>query len=629
MQQLPNYQLRTAVRHWFFLYGVMVPDIIYLTVYNNSHNMKNIGRIISLSKRFNSWFALACFLIVIGVVVNLALPIFSKLIVDQISMQISGKGGNLNELLLYVFLFFLTGVFYNLSTALSNRVGDHISGKLRAFWTETFYYKILTLPQSYYDSEMSGKIINQLTRGLFVMQSFVNTATNFIIPAMLQGIVTIVFLSYYSWQIGLITFAIFPVYILISYHSTKQWGKYEKLKNPLEDRTRSRMSEVIGNIKLVKSFITEPIEFGFVKNNLKQINEHYAKQSTEFHTIDFIRELSLTIVIGVVTLLIFKGTFEKQYTLGEMILLLQLLNQARWPLFGMSFILARIQEAEAGTKEYFEILDTQGSEQFETKSKYSSKKFLKTDLGFEHVAFTYEKSQPVLKDVSFKLHNKEKVALVGHSGAGKSTIVNLILKFYNVTKGDIKLNGESYRTMSHQVIRNNISLVFQENELFSTTIRENVAYGNPDTTDKEVVSALKLANAWDFVSGFEKGIETEVGERGVRLSGGQKQRIQIARAILKNSPILILDEATSSLDSKSEMEVQKGLENLMKNRLTIIIAHRFSTIQNVDTILVIENGRISQQGNPKELSTKPGVYKDLLTYQIQGNEKLLKQFGLH
>ena len=183
--------------------------------------------------------------------------------------------------------------------------------------------------------------------------------------------------------------------------------------------------------------------------------------------------------------------------------------------------------------------------------------------------------------------------------------------------------------MSHQVIRNNIALVFQENELFSTTIKENVAYGNPTTTHKQVILALKLANAWDFVSSFEKGIETEVGERGVRLSGGQKQRIQIARAILKDSPILILDEATSSLDSKSEMEVQKGLENLMKDRLTIIIAHRFSTIQNVDKILVIEDGKISQQGNPKELSTRPGVYKDLLTYQIQGNEKLLKQFGLH
>lgn len=591
--------------------------------------MKNIGRILALSKKFNAWFALSCTLIIIGVLINLALPILSKLIVDQISAQISGKGGNINTLFTFVLFFFLASVSGNLSNSISNRVGDHISGKLRAYWTETFYYKILTLPQSYYDGEMSGKIINQLTRGLFTMQQFINTATNFIIPAILQAIVTIIFLSFYSWEISLITLSIFPVYILITYYSTKQWGKIMELENPIEDRLRSRMNEVIGNIKLVKSFITEPIEYGFVKGSLKKINEYYAIRSVKFHTIDFIREFSLTIVIGVVTFLIFKGTFEGRYTLGEMVLLLQLLTQARWPLFGMSYILARIQEAEAGTKEYFEIMDTKGSEEFETKSKYSSKKFTKTDLSFKNVAFTYEKSKAVLKDVSFTLHNKEKTALVGHSGAGKTTIVNLILKFYNATKGDIRLNGDSYKKMSHQVIRNNISLVFQENELFSTTVRENVTYGHPTTTDKEVIAALKLANAWDFVSGFEKGIETEVGERGVRLSGGQKQRIQIARAILKDSPILILDEATSSLDSKSEMEVQKGLENLMKDRLTIIIAHRFSTIQNVDKILVIEDGKISQQGSPKELSTRPGVYKDLLTYQVQGNEKLLKQFGLH
>ncbi len=591
--------------------------------------MKNIGRIIALSKQYTWWFILACVLIVAGVFISLAMPLFSKLIVDTIANQIQGKGGNYSQLVLYAGLFFVMGALYNLVTALSNRVGDHLSGQLRKFWTEQFYYKILTLPQSYYDGEMSGKIINQLTRGLFVMQSFVNTATNFIIPTLLQAFVITIFLAYYSWVIALIIFSIFPIYILISYYSTKQWGKYESKKNPIEDKMRSRMSEVISNIKLVKSFITEPLEFGSTRKSLAEINEYYAQQSSEFHRIDFIREVSLTVVISLVSFLVFKGTFDKTYTLGEMTLLLQLLYQVRWPLFGMSFILTRIQEAEAGTKEFFEIMDTEGVEPFETTENYSSKKFTKTNLEFKGVAFTYEKSHPVLKDISFSLHNKEKAALVGHSGAGKTTIVNLILKFYNATKGDVLLNGTSYKKLSHQVIRNNISLVFQENELFSTTIRENVAYGNSSATEKDVIRALKLANAWDFVSGFEKGIDTEVGERGVRLSGGQKQRIQIARAILKDSPILILDEATSSLDSKSEMEVQTGLENLMKNRLTIIIAHRFSTIQNVDTILVVEDGKISQKGSPQELSTKKGVYKDLLTYQIQGNEKLLKQFGLH
>lgn len=205
----------------------------------------------------------------------------------------------------------------------------------------------------------------------------------------------------------------------------------------------------------------------------------------------------------------------------------------------------------------------------------------------------------------------------------------MILKFYDPTAGKILLKDLDYKKLDHGFVRNNISLVFQENELFSTSIKENVAYGNPNASDEDVVKALKLANAWDFVQKLPKGIENEVGERGVRLSGGQKQRIQIARAILKNAPILILDEATSSLDAKSEKEVQDALENLMKHKLVIIIAHRFSTIQNVDKVLVVDSGTIVESGTPQELSKKKGIYSELLNYQIEGNKKLLEKFDIY
>ncbi|MEN9407734.1 MAG: hypothetical protein RLZZ455_950 [Candidatus Parcubacteria bacterium] len=220
-------------------------------------------------------------------------------------------------------------------------------------------------------------------------------------------------------------------------------------------------------------------------------------------------------------------------------------------------------------------------------------------------------------------------ALVGHSGAGKSTIINLILKFYDPTNGEVLLKGKNYKDLDHATIRNNISLVFQENELFSTTVRENIAYGKPSATEKEIINALKLANAYDFVMKLPKGLDSEVGERGVRLSGGQKQRIQIARAILKNAPILIMDEATSSLDAKSEKEVQVALENLMKNKLVIVIAHRFSTIQNANKILVVENGKITESGTPQELANKKGLYNELLSYQVEGNRKLLEKFEIY
>ena len=293
----------------------------------------------------------------------------------------------------------------------------------------------------------------------------------------------------------------------------------------------------------------------------------------------------------------------------------------------MSFILTQIQQAEQGSKEFLEILELESAENYREKIKTQLIK--DPTIEFKGVSFQYEESEQVLNKVSFTIPKGEKVALVGHSGAGKSTIVNLIMKLYKPTDGDIFLKEMSYKTLSPQFIRGNISLVFQENELFSSTIKENVAYGNADATEKQILDALHMANAYEFVMKLPKGIDSEIGERGVRLSGGQKQRIQIARAILKGAPILILDEATSSLDAKSEKEVQEALENLMKNKLTIIIAHRFSTIQNVDKVIVVENGKISNYGTPKELSKQKGLYSELLNYQIEGNQKLLQSFDLH
>ncbi|MDO8583147.1 MAG: ATP-binding cassette domain-containing protein, partial [bacterium] len=311
---------------------------------------------------------------------------------------------------------------------------------------------------------------------------------------------------------------------------------------------------------------------------------------------------------------------------GEMVLILQLVAQARLPLFAMSYILTQIQMAEAGSKEYLQILDLEEKEDY-TK-KVNLEKIKDPTISFKNVNFNYEKSKTVLENVSFEIEENETVALVGHSGAGKTTIVNLILKFYQPAQGEIYLKDKNYKKLDHKFIRNNIALVFQENELFSSTIRENVSYGQK-ATDKEIINALKLANAYDFVVNLPKELDSEIGERGVRLSGGQKQRIQISRAILKNAPILILDEATSSLDAKSEKEVQDALKNLIKNKLVIIIAHRFSTIQNVDKIIVLNKGKIVDMGRPKELAGRPGIYSDLLNYQIEGNKKLLETYEIY
>ena len=423
------------------------------------------------------------------------------------------------------------------------------------------------------------------------------------------------------------TFILFPIYTYLSYYSSKKWGESEVAKNQIEDKSRGRIQEVVMNMILVKSFNRQKSEYQFISNKLAESNTIYANQSKSFHIFDFLRGLSLNFILLLINIIVFLNTFQGKLSIGEMVLIIQLVAQARRPLFAMSFILSRIQSAESGSKEFFEVLNLESTDQL--RNVKISERIKNPSLKFENVSFQYEKSEGVLQNVSFEILPLQRIALVGHSGAGKSTVVNLILKFYNPTKGTISLSGKDYKNLDSLWIRENISLVFQDNELFSSTIKENILYGKEKATDKEIIQALRLANAYDFVKKFPHGINSEIGERGVRLSGGQKQRIQIARAILKNAPILILDEATSSLDAKSEKEVQMALENLMKDKLVIIIAHRFSTIQDVDHILVIDKGKIVDSGTPGELAKKEGLYRDLLNYQVEGNKKLLQEFEIY
>lgn len=588
--------------------------------------MPNIIKILKLAKPLHGVVFTLSFFVVLGVILDLSAPFVSKIIIDEIVVKIQGGDADSQKIIMLVIL----GLFISISKffieAISNRKGDHLSGELEKFLTDKFYYQILTLPQSYFDSELSGKIINQLARGIKSIKGFFNTASNFIVPTLLQSTFIILALFYYNIPIALLTTAIFPVYLYLTSISTKRWGKAEEKKNKLEDLTRGRIQEVISNIKVVKSFTNELPEAEYVSKKVKQINKIYANQSRMYHIIDFLRNSGVSTIMIVIYSIIFWMTYQGRFSIGEMVLIIQLLDQARRPLFAMSYILTQVQSAESGSKEFIEILDLPQGEELKPKSNYQ--KVANPIVEFNNVKFHYQNATDVIKELTFKMGPNEKVALVGHSGAGKSTIVNLILKFYDPQSGTIKLNGEDYNSMDQQFIRNNIALVFQENELFSTTIRDNVAYGSK-ADDEEIIAALEEASALDFVNKLPGGLDSKVGERGVKLSGGQKQRIQIARAILKDAPILILDEATSNLDSKSESAVQDALKNLMQDKLVIIIAHRFSTIQNVDKIIVLDDGRVADMGTPKQLASKSGVYSELLQYQVEGNKKLLKEYELY
>lgn len=564
--------------------------------------------------------------VLVGICFELVAPLLSGRILDEVIRQVGAENKDYNTLATLLAISLGTTISYLIARSIGQRLGDHLAGKLRKFLTETFYDKALSLPQSYYDSEISGQIVNQLNRGIDSIQQFANTATNYIIPTFIQAIFVIVVLSYYNLALGLLMIVVFPIYLGVSSISTRRWGKKEVKKNEIEDRNRGRIQEAISNIKLVKGFTNEQAEFSLVSNNLTEINSIYRKQSNEFHIFDFIREISLHLILFSTSVIIFYNALAGFITVGTVIILVQLVERARGPLFGMSFILGQIQAIEAGSKEFLEILELKSTEDYRLDSV--AEKVENPTIEFKDVTFKYDSSDNVVDGISFKLQPDEMVALVGPSGAGKSTVANMITKLYEPTSGTITLNGKNYKNLSHNFVRQNIALVFQENELFSSTIKENVAYGS-ELSDEKVIEALQKANIWEFVKNLPNGIDTEVGERGVKLSGGQRQRVQIARAIYKDAPILILDEATSSLDAKSESEVSEAIDNLIKGRMVIVIAHRFSTIQNANKIIVLNDKKIESMGTPQELANKPGIYSDLLKYQIDGNKKLLKKFEIY
>lgn len=591
--------------------------------------MKNIAKIIRLSRPLYKKLLALTGLVLVMAVLQQVQPFLVKTIVDIIQEQLISGDGDMQKVWWLMAGILVVNLIASFLNSVTSRFGDYINSRLRRFLTERFYKKVFTLPQKYFDSEISGKILNQLNRGITSIQDFIGMATNFVMPALFQSFFTVGILFYYNRLIGILAFSIFPAYIAISNYSTKQWGKEEVKKNQLEDESRGRIQEVIGNIRLVRGFMNQAKEWKFVSKILAEVNVIYDRQSTKYHILNFIREFGLELIFIVISLVSFNKAFQGELTIGEMVLILQIMGQLRRPLMGMSFILERVQRAESGSKEYFEVMELPSYEKF-SRSPVSKSRLQKNPrIRFEDVSFSYdENGEEVLTDLNFEIPANKTVAVVGHSGSGKSTIINLILKFYEPTKGEIYLNDKPYSKLAHKRVRSHISLVFQDNELFSTTIRENVSYGISNAKDADIIKALKKANAYDFVMKLKGGLDAKIGERGVKLSGGQKQRIQIARAIMHDSPILILDEATSSLDSKSENAIQSALENLMKDRLVIIIAHRFSTIQNADQILVVDAGKIVDSGNPSELAKRTGIYKELLQYQIDGNEKLLKKYDL-
>ncbi len=574
--------------------------------------MKYLWRIIRFSRSLWRYYILIGIFTVLLSVMSQLQPLLTKGVIDEVSKLVGGGAANIKLVALLAVLMFITDAGQTLLSNIGGYFGDMMAVKLRKHMSEKYYEQLLRLPQQYFDTELTGTIINRMSRGISQISDFAQMLSNNFLQFVFSTVFSLAIVFYYSWQVALMLLLLYPIFIWMTARTSSKWQAYQKKINEEYDVASGRFAESIGQIRVVKSFIQEARERSFFGARFKKVISTTTPQSKLWHWQDVRRRLVLNVIFFAVFAFIFLETAHGKYSIGEMVLLVQYAALIRIPIFSISFLVDRTQRAIADSKDFFAVMDLEP--EISDASNALSLNVERGQIEFKDVSFKYD-AEPVLKNLTFTIRPDTKVALVGESGEGKTTITSLLMRLYEPNEGRITIDGQDILEVTQESLRKSIGVVFQESALFSGTIRENISYANPRASETEVIQAAKDANAHDFITEFEKGYETEIGERGLKLSGGQKQRIAIARALLKNAPILILDEATSSLDSKSEALVQEALERLMRGKTTIIIAHRLSTIQSVDQIITIRSGSVDEIGSPHELAATKGIYAQLLKLQ--------------
>ncbi len=575
--------------------------------------MKHIFRILKTGHELWRSYALISALTTLLSVTTILTPLFSGWAIDEMR---KGTQSNVRFVIYLALAIFVLDVMQTIVGNINGYIGDQVAGKLQNILSRKYYEHLMSLPQNYFDNELSGKIINRLNRSIVQVTSFIQMMSNNFLQFIFSTILSLVAVAYYSWQVALMLFALYPIFTWMTIKSSSKWQAWQKQKNEHLDIASGRFAESISQVKVVKSFIQEKQELRFFNKQMNSALKILRPQSSYWHKQDVRRRLILNTIFLFVYLFIFVKGAQGAFSPGQAVALILYAMNIRIPIFTISFLVENTQRAIADSKDYFEIMNI--VPEITDSSDAKILEVTKGEVIFSDVTFGYNDNHTVLKNISFDIKPNTKIALVGESGEGKTTLTNLLLRFYEPGTGKILIDNQDISNVTQSSLRANVGVVFQEPALFSGTIKENIAYSNIKISDEKVKQAAIAANAHEFIEKLENGYDTQIGERGLKLSGGQKQRIAIARALLKDAPILVLDEATSSLDSKSESMVQEALKTLMKGRTTIIIAHRLSTISAVDQIITIKNGSIEEIGSPVELSVSGGIYSQLL--KLQGGD---------
>lgn len=520
------------------------------------------------------------------------------------------------NLKLWFIIFICIAVFGFIIGRLNGVITNYLQSKIMERLANDVFSKLLKHSRSFFANNFSGSLVAKSGRFVRSFETIYETTIfNFwAIFVTLLGIFIVLFKK--NSTLGFIFLGCLVIFVIISFLFMRYKFAFDAEKAAAESKTTGMLSDVISNIlslKVFSSFFTEFKNYQVLTAKEGKIRFRgwlvNVKQATILNILMVsLRMFSLYLVINM--------WVEGKATIGFIVLVQLYTSQIFDLVWNFSFSIRSFGRSVTDAKEMVEIFETP----IDIKDPFNPEKckIKNGEISFENISFTYKDGKDVFKDFNLKIKAGEKIGFVGQSGSGKTTITNLLLRFEDVQSGVVKIDGQDIRNISQDDLRRNVSYVPQEPALFHRTLRENISYGKPDATEEEIVSASRKAHAHEFISEFKDGYETLVGERGIKLSGGQRQRVAIARVMLKDSPILMLDEATSSLDSISENYIQQAFDEAMKNRTTIVIAHRLSTIQKMDRIVVLDKGSVVEDGTHTELLSKNGYYAKLWQAQKGG-----------
>ncbi len=599
-------------------------------------------RILGFVRPYSSSIVTIALVVVVMAVVSQVEPFITKEITDTIVNQ--SELSNFTYIARLLAILLLVKLFLSLLNRFSWFMTNIFVIKLETHLKKIGFDHLMKLSLSFFNEQETGKVMSKLDRGVNRIVNIVNNSGMHFIPSVMTAIISFGIVLYYEWRIGLVTILAFIPYVAINRWRFNKNSILEKQEYSLYDEQYSHFWEVLNSMQLIKAFRAENFERARLKKFFKKyfsLRQKMERNTNKAWIGDVILELLNWSMYGYIVFLAWK----MEITIGTMVLLVGLVSLIREPLWELNWIFWEVKRAQIGAKDFFRIIDIK-SEVVDVQ-----KPIVLTDVEgkivFDQVSFTYKKNSKwlisdkarreftkenaagveVFDQVSFVIEAKKTTAFIGPSGAGKSTIAGLIMRFFDPESGAISLDGVDIKKLSQYDLRSYMGLVSQDSFLFATTIEENLRYAKPTATIDEMWQACRVARADEFIKNLPQQLQTKIGDRGVKLSGGQRQRLSLARTILKNPKIIILDEATSSLDSESEMHIQKALQELLKNRTAIVIAHRLSTIQRADHIVVLKEKGLFEQGTHQELMKKDGLYASLFKIQ-SGDEETLKKWDL-